>query len=69
VTDAGLTLLQRGNGVYFLSKLLLGPLQIVALLQIEPQVRTISAQLPEPQSHHRCYRLLLAYSEVARCGR
>src|SRR5262249_23726671 len=52
---------QRGNGFDLLSKLLLGPRQIVALLQIEPQVRTVSAQLPEPQRH--CWRHWLLFVE------
>lgn len=37
---------QCGNSVELLSKLLRGPLQVVALLQIKPQVRTVAAQFP-----------------------
>jgi len=50
---------QRGNSIDFLAKRLLGPLQIESLLQIEPQVRTVSAQFSQPQGHDRCDRLLL----------
>ena len=45
-------------------KLLLGALQIVALLQIEPEVGTVSAQLAEPQCHDRGYRLLLVENVI-----
>ena len=48
VADAGRSRHQRGNGIDLLAKLLLRPSQIVALLQIEPQVRTVAAQLSEP---------------------
>src|SRR3974390_2585916 len=61
--------LQGRNSVDLLSKRLLGPLQVVALLQIEPQVRTISAQLPEPQRHHRCYWLLFLKDVIERLTR
>src|SRR5262249_36063527 len=60
---------QCGNGSDLLSKLLLGPLQIVSLLQIEPEVRAISAQLPEPQCHHRRHRLLFPKNVIERLAR
>jgi hypothetical protein len=48
---------QGRNGVDLLSELLFGAQQIVALLQIEPQIGTVSAQLPKPQCHGRRDRL------------
>ena len=56
-------------GIDLLSKFLLGPLQIVALLQIEPKVRTVPAQLPEPQCHHWRYRLLFLENVIERLTR
>jgi hypothetical protein len=69
VPDVAFCHFQCGNGVDLLSKLLLGPLQIVALLQIEPQVRTVPAQLPEPQRHHWCYWLLFLKDIIERLTR
>src|SRR6266699_6972619 len=43
---------QCRNGLDLRSEFLLGALQIVALLQIEPKVGAVSAQLTEPQSHN-----------------
>src|SRR6266700_71660 len=43
--------LQCRNGLDLLAKLLLGALKVVPLLQIEPEIGTVSAQLPEPQCH------------------
>jgi hypothetical protein len=36
------------NGLDLLSELLLGAMQIVPLLQIEPEIGTVSTQLPKP---------------------
>src|SRR5262249_10213527 len=60
---------QRGNSVDLLPEFLLGLLQIVALLQIEPQVRTVAAQLSEPQRHHWCHRLLFLKDVIERLTR
>jgi len=39
---------QGRNFLDLLSEFLLRPMQIVPLLQIEPEIGTVSAQLPEP---------------------
>src|SRR5215470_3691256 len=60
---------QGWNGLDPLSQLPLGALQIVALLQIEPEVGTVPTQLSEPQRHHRCYRLLFIKNVIERLTR
>src|SRR6266481_8867471 len=52
-----------------LSEFLLRLVQIVSLLQIEPEIRTISAQLPEPQGHGRGDRLLFRENIIKRLTR
>src|ERR1700716_3029930 len=61
--------LQCRNGLDLLSKLLLGALKVVPLLQIEPEIGTVSAQLPEPQCHDRRYRLPFLENVVERLPR
>jgi len=51
------------------SELLLRVVQIVPLLQIEPEIRTISAQLPKPQGHARGDRLLFREDIIKRLTR
>src|SRR5713101_9153002 len=61
--------LQRRNFLDRLSEFLLRVMQIVPLLQIEPEIRTISAQLPEPQCHGRGDRLLFRENIIKRLTR
>src|ERR1700686_417713 len=61
--------LQCRNGLYLFSEFLLGALQIIALLQIEPEIRAVTAQLPEPQCQHCCHRLLFIKNVIERLTR
>ena len=42
-------------GVYRLMPPGVSPFDVEALLQIQPKIGTVSAQLPEPQRHHGCH--------------
>src|SRR5580704_411293 len=41
----------------------------MALLQIEPEIRTVAAQFPEPQCHDWCHRLLFIENIIERLTR
>jgi hypothetical protein len=61
--------LQCRNGLDLFSEFLLGALQIIALLQIEPEIRPVTAQLPEPQCQHCRHRLLFIKNVIERLTR
>ena len=61
--------MKRRNFLDRLAKFLLRVVQIVPLLQIEPEIRTISTQLSEPQRHARGDRLLFREDIIKRLTR
>src|SRR5579872_5389177 len=61
--------LQRRNFPDLLAEFLLRLMQVVALLQIEPEIGSVSAQFPESQCHRWRYRLPFFQDIVERLAR
>src|SRR5258708_4134185 len=61
--------LQRWNFLDRVCEFLLRMMQIVSLLQVEPEIRTISAQLAEPQRHAGSDRLPFRKDIIKRLAR
>jgi hypothetical protein len=60
---------QRRNVLDLVAELPLGLLQIISLLQIEPEIGTVATQLAEPQRHDRRDRLLFPQDVIKRLTR
>ena len=60
---------QRRYRLDLFTERLLGAMKIVSLLEIEPEIGTVSTQLPQPQSHARSHRLPFLKNVVKRLTR